>query len=648
MLAPEERTLLLESLRPPPGYALDRALGTTYSLDLLALLTTPLAFTFFSWEESEDGMPSDPLVLLEALRRNADRIHVFCQVGRIGVPRQHRALFAYLEGCVIEVAPPRDGGVFHPKVWVLRFTDDGGSVRYRLLVLSRNLTFDRSWDTALVLEGPLTDRTNAYAVNHPLGDFVQALPDLAVRDPGDDFRSAVDQVQDEIRRVDFELPPPFSDVRFWPLGLDGGETWPFKERIDRLLVLSPFLSESLLQEITDGGRDHVLVSRLDTLDALTAQGFAPFERVYGLSPGAHPEETDAAGEDAAVGEEPVEDERESAVGAAEAGSPSRELEPPSHGLHAKLYVADAGWSARIWTGSANATEAAFSSNVEFLVELGGRKVDCGIDALLARSDGPEVQSFLDLLEEVRPPGEDDVKPNGEDEAEERLRAARIALARCHFVARLREGPKESTFRLVLVAGAPGGWTPDPSVEIRVWPITLNRGGHARRLVLGAEGEGEPAADFGAVSFEALTSFFAFEVSVSTEGGEERSRSFVLNLPLEGEPAERSQQILRTVLNDREGVLRFLLLLLSGEGLDEVGDPTGGLWGFFGDGRSGAAGELPLLEALLRALDRSPSRLEEIHRFIDDLQASEEGRGLLPDGLSEIWRPIWDTYAGTER
>ena len=47
MLEPRVRRQLMEALRPPSGYELDRAVGTTYSLDLLALLTTPLAFTIF-------------------------------------------------------------------------------------------------------------------------------------------------------------------------------------------------------------------------------------------------------------------------------------------------------------------------------------------------------------------------------------------------------------------------------------------------------------------------------------------------------------------------------------------------------------------------------------------------------------------------
>ena len=34
MLAPDNRALLLDALRPPPGYSLDRAVATTFTLDL--------------------------------------------------------------------------------------------------------------------------------------------------------------------------------------------------------------------------------------------------------------------------------------------------------------------------------------------------------------------------------------------------------------------------------------------------------------------------------------------------------------------------------------------------------------------------------------------------------------------------------------
>ncbi len=94
MLEPQDRRLFLESLRPPEGYALDRAIGTTYSLDLLALLTAPLAFTIFDWEDNEGRPRADPLALLEAVRRHADRTAVFCQAGEIKVPRGNRSCWA--------------------------------------------------------------------------------------------------------------------------------------------------------------------------------------------------------------------------------------------------------------------------------------------------------------------------------------------------------------------------------------------------------------------------------------------------------------------------------------------------------------------------------------------------------------------------
>src|SRR5256885_8111105 len=116
MLEPRERQHLMETLRPPPGYELDRAVGTTYSLDLLALLTAPLAFTIFEWEGVDGGPGPDPLALLETMRRYAGRVNVFCQAGRISVPKNRQLLFSYLENSVFEVSTRKPNGSFHPKV----------------------------------------------------------------------------------------------------------------------------------------------------------------------------------------------------------------------------------------------------------------------------------------------------------------------------------------------------------------------------------------------------------------------------------------------------------------------------------------------------------------------------------------------------
>jgi hypothetical protein len=109
---------------------------------------------------------------------------VFCQAAQIRLPVNYPALVTWLEPSIFEVLPRNERGVFHPKLWVLRFTHADGSVRYRLLCLTRNLTFDRCWDTAVVLDGDYIDRENGIAANHPLADFIDALPKLAQRAVG--------------------------------------------------------------------------------------------------------------------------------------------------------------------------------------------------------------------------------------------------------------------------------------------------------------------------------------------------------------------------------------------------------------------------------------------------------------------------------
>ena len=178
MLRPDERAHLLELLRPPSGCRLDCAVGTTFSLDLISALMLPLSFAFFDWEDMDGKLVSDPLALLEALRRYGNRFTIFCQSGQIRLPPNYQRLVTFLEPCIYDVAPPDPDGVFHPKVWALRFLDARHDVRYRVLCLSRNLTFDRCWDTVVALDGELLDRSNAIAANRPLADFVAALPTL--------------------------------------------------------------------------------------------------------------------------------------------------------------------------------------------------------------------------------------------------------------------------------------------------------------------------------------------------------------------------------------------------------------------------------------------------------------------------------------
>ena len=353
MLEPLDRRLLLDALHPPPGYVLEAAVGTTFSLDLLALLTVPLAFTLFDWEDKEGKPVADPLALLEAVRRHADRMALFCQAGQIAIPRQDQRLYAYVESSVVQVEPRIANRAFHPKVWVLRFDTTGAPALYRLLCASRNLTFDRCWDTLLVLDGEVR-RRGTIERNRPLAGFVQALPSLAVRRPiPEPAQSVVDLIYSDLLRADFEIPAPFEKLRFWPLGhRRGAPTWPFDERIERLLTVSPFVASGCLDRLARSGRGDVLVSRADELARLPPSTLAPFKFVRVLLEAANVEASD----------QPAEVSEDTSLASATC-QPSTTASVPLVGLHAKLYVADDGWNAHVWTGSANATNAAFGGNV---------------------------------------------------------------------------------------------------------------------------------------------------------------------------------------------------------------------------------------------------------------------------------------------
>ncbi|MBI3969915.1 MAG: phospholipase D family protein [Chloroflexi bacterium] len=637
MLEPTDRRLLLEALRPPQGYSLDYAVGTTFSLDLLALLTTPLAFALFDWQDQEGRPTADPLALLQAVRRYADRMAVFCQAGQIAIPRRDQLLYGYLETAVFEVNPPRGNGVFHPKVWLLRFTageDEATEARYRLLSLSRNLTFDRSWDTVLSLDGEVLPRRNALAMNHPLGDFVASLPGLARRPLPAQVQERIDTIAAEVRRVRFEAPDGLTLETFWPIGVRPAYRWPFPPRPKRVLVVSPFLSDGFLRDFASPGGSNVVISRTEALDELSGTVHGLFAQQFVLSDAAS-EEPQEAPAPLAPGTTATAPEDVAPVDA----SPESLLDAPLEGLHAKLFVVEEGWDARLWTGSANATSAAFSENVEFLVELRGRRTQFGVDALLAQPQGRT--SFADLLQTYNPPDTPVVADAVQQRLERLVDSARRLLGQTTLAADVSsagEGERQE-YTLTLSSEAPVALP--ASVQLRCWPVTLRE--EAACLVGPIN---QPAATvmarFGPLSFEALTSFFAFSVTAA-EGEREVATRFVLNVPLRGAPQDRRERMLRSLLRNRQQVLRFLLFLLA----EGSGDMAGALLAAPAMGHGTAYGadgafgsQFPLLELLLRALDRQPLKLDQVARLIEDLSSTEEGRQLLPDGWERVWQPIW--------
>lgn len=612
MLRPSDRRHLLDSLRPPSSYQLDCAIGTTFSLDLMTLLTVPLAFAFFNWDNDEGRPEIEPLAILEALRGHADRIHIFCQSGGISIPKSSQQLYSYLEESVFQVAAPDPSGVFHPKIWVLRFTKLQQPVLYRILCLSRNLTFDRSWDTALVLEGELIERTNAFSANHPLGDFIKALPELSRPPVPERVVANIDRIQDELRRVQFNLPDGFDKIDFWPLGIQGYKRWPFSGRLDRMMVVSPFISEGCLRRLTQHTQKNILVSRLDELEDQDSSSFNNYAQIFFMNPAADVEDSNAD----------EDNEGDTSL---------------LNGLHAKLYVADSGWYARVWTGSANATDAAYNNNVEFLVELVGKRSRCGIDALMSQEKG--VTSFIDLLQKFTP----SVQPVTPDPLQVEIKRALDAIWRNVSSAQLvaRVFPYNDTlYSVQLCTPEEHLFTIPSDMSVKCWPITLQDSAAVKLSATSSL-----IATFENISFEALTSFFAFELKV-VKDNRSSSRRFVLNLPLEGAPTNRRARILRSLLNNSSQFVRLLLYILADGGI-EAQELTRILRESSSSGSNAKSNTIyiPLFESLVRALNSNLEKLDRIARLVEELRNTPEGKQLLPEGFDEIWDPIWAARQG---
>lgn len=597
MLAPHDRSLLTTALQPPPNHVFDGAVAMTFSLDLVTLLGVPLHLAQIASLDHREAM-RDGVALLEAMRRVTRKLTVFCQEGRIAIPTQDQVLFSQLETVVVGVKARKLGGVFHPKVWVLRYvpTEEGAPIALRLLVLSRNLTADRSWDVSLVLDG--TVGTRPKASNKPLVELLRALPTLG-RDVPEVATERVTTLAEQIRYADWDLPPGFDSVQFHALGLDNTRWRPPESR--RLVVVSPFVTEVMLRELAKTTREPVaLLARPEELDALEGHGGTSFPRRLILQDDAELES----------GEDPAE-------------QPERLF-----GLHAKAYFARVGWDTHVIVGSANATTAALNgTNVEFLVELAGKSAaTLEIDKWL----GPEGAGSI--LTEYKAPTSVVTPDPGKVAAEAALEAARNTLTEAGL--RLRCEGEGNTWRLILQATGP--FTLPGIARLRVWPVSVAAPseGDASALLRGEPVELPPCA------LASLTKLLAFELQAQDR--QEQLR-FVLNLPIEGLPATRDAALYRLIVANRESFVRWILLLLGepdlASGLPLLG--TGA--GTWKHRRFGVDDTVPLLEELTRAFCRPEGdeerarRWESIASLVNQLLESPEGAEVLPPGFLPVWR-----------
>ena len=345
MFESDNRKSLLDLLRPPDGYRLDCAFGTTYSLDFTTLTGAMLAFVD---AEAGSGGPRCLEETLHAIVRMSRRVRVFVNRGYIHhQSRDTSDAVGLYDRIVREVS--FDRASFHPKVWVLRYRPKvqsaGGGEDPRLtrvLCASRNTTMGQAWEIVAGFEG---SEGNA---NTRLGRQISGFVETVLGEAGGDDRRLFKNLVASLPRAQFDLSgKSIEECKFlwqWPGGTKLLDRVP--RRGQRALVISPFLGDGFIRELSRRFPQLVLVSTQRELDDLGEEVFSAFDECLRFTV-----DPDLSDEDSV-----------------------------SMDLHAKLYIFESDTGRSLLLGSANASYRAWEAR------------NC--EALMSLSPGISIQEFL--------------------------------------------------------------------------------------------------------------------------------------------------------------------------------------------------------------------------------------------------------------
>lgn len=337
LLSPSENRLDYGNLlQPEIGYEVEFAVALTYSLDLEALLGVPMSLGLL--ENMDSNLKDVPMFLLEGIRKSSDKIAIFCNPGGIKLPQKIESVYSLLENSVFEVKANEISN-FHPKMWFVKYSDDDGNAYIKIIVLSRNLTFDRSWDVSFAFTGRVgRHRSRTKNENIPLRDMLEFVKVYANKDKKD----KISELQENILDVkEFELESPFESYEFMPIGISGykGKDLDLFNTHNELLVVSPFLSDDIIEKFEQSSRyTRKIITRRCSITNKTLDAFN--NGVYAMK------DIIVDGGD----EESIEQWQK-------------------QDIHGKLYF-ESGYDGNfLYLGSANASHNAFYNNVEFLIKL---------------------------------------------------------------------------------------------------------------------------------------------------------------------------------------------------------------------------------------------------------------------------------------
>lgn len=579
MIRPAEDRLNYSSLlNPPLGYEVEFAIGTTYSLDLEALVGVPMALSLS--EEMDSTFIENPIFILEGLRRSADKFILFSEAGQIKVPQNANFIFSLLEGSVYEVAL-KNNKSFHPKVWIIKYVNDKGEKLYRLLVLSRNLTFDRSWDMAVALEG---NRNNKKTLkNRPLSDFITFLLPYA---KDDKKKKAMKELISELDYVHFNsLDKNFTDFKFCPIGINGygkSETDLF-DKYHNMIIISPFLSNEAVNELNKlslANASKTLITRKTEIPKLDEELLKDFD-VYALK-------------------DLIVDGEETISGDNEKNDIHRRQD-----IHAKMYAKTKYNEHHIYIGSANCSNSAFYGNVEFMLKLKYQKWGFRITDLLIDLFGEdEKENPFEKIETI--PEFEEV----EIDVREQLQKAIKQLCRTKSKATVIE--EQGSYSINIEFGI----IPD-NVEFTIAPLLSNIFEKIEKLTV--------------IEKLRLIELGEFYKICAKKDGVELQR--IIKIRTEGIPDNRDSEVFKSIISDKQTFLKYVAFLLSDDfllsAIEEMEQKKNksSSWEL-------TSLELPILyENMLKAASRSPEKLDDIENILDIIKDKD----IIPEEFNSLYK-----------
>lgn len=574
----EDRLDYGNELLPPEGFHFVRAVATTYSLDFETLIAAlvPLAL---KGDIDDKELYSNPIAILQAIRKVIGRLVIFCEAGQIKVPTSRNRLASLLDEVVVQVALPRKGRCypsFHPKTWLVEYANNEGEHLWRFIVLSRNMSKDHSWDVAVSFEGE--KRTGSYGATKDLVRFLEYLRGRVHKGAGTDRQWKVtNEMISSLAGVSFFCESPFDGFDIFPMGIDRDakpvNIFKVSEPFDDLVVISPFLSPGLIKELNGGDdgtkeREWILISRAEALGKLEPSDADKF-RKYMLR---------------------------------EVTTESNERQD----LHAKVYLRRRGSQTELWIGSANATESGTSRNVEMMVCLYCYNRHLNANKLMNDICGGDPSGKTSPLEEVFDVGECGVEVSDEEAARRAAEETIREICRLKMVGRVVTDGEQ--YRMSLNVPSDREFT-----GVTTYPINAPD----NRMEL----RGDVVVNFREpMELEDLSSLFVF--SVEYVGGKVER---VVKVPVEGIPDARNDAILNKIVKDRSALLRYLAMLLSPNPaltlrqLDEAG-----VFLADGDGQQSSARLMPgLYEEMLIAAAESQERIREVGNLLGKIRSDDE-------------------------